>query len=298
MDVFANYSSDSFRWTVLQSPNKKSTKGELRYTAEFYPTVALAEPTDDESDDEDYDHDNQGDKDNIETRDGSKTPESEPTHDNQIAPDPSAVINPSPTPTISQSPTSLLSTSADLMDLHGYPIKRTPDGFLDLCAYNTGVLKIRIHEVNLPKQVHAYCAVMVDSLYSQFKTSAINGRTLVFNEASDAFIKEADFSRLAIEIKPVDSDEKSDEKYGYWATSASDIIRRIQYQERHKATITTGGPQEGDDEDDDGEWFDLLDVQGGPGKIRLSFGYTPLLNFELNPDESLESKWYKGTIGY
>jgi Ca2+-dependent lipid-binding protein len=276
---------DSSRWTVLQSPNKKSTKGELRYTAEFYPTVALAEPTDDDDDD------NQDGKDNMETRRGSNTPETEPTLDNnQIAP--------SPTPTISHSPASPLSTPTDLMDLHGYPIKRTPDGLLDLCAYNTGVLKIRIHEVNLSKQVHAYCAVMVDSLYSQFKTSAINGRTLVFNEASDAFIKEADFSRLAIEVKPVDSDEKSDEKYGYWTTSASDIIRRIQHQERHKSTITTEGPQEGDDEDGDGEWFDLLDAQGGPGKIRLSFGYTPLMNFELNPDESLESKWYKGTSGY
>jgi hypothetical protein len=140
---------------------------------------------------------------------------------------------------------------------------------------------------------------MVDSLYAQFKTSAVNGRTLIFNETSDAFIKEADFSRLAIEIKPVDSDEKSDEKYGYWTTSASDIIRRIQHQERHKSTITEGGPQErDDDDDDDGEWFDLLDAQGGPGKIRLSFGYTPLMNFELNPDESLESKLHKGTSGY
>ncbi|CAO3598044.1 unnamed protein product [Absidia cylindrospora] len=265
------------KWTVLQSPNKKSTKGELRYTAEFYPTVALPVPDDDESEDNDSTIENQPHDDNDNNED----------HELNTA-------GSSPTPTLSTPKTvGFPQGSNDLTDLHGFPLKLTPDGLLDLCGYNTGVLKIRIHEVQLSKSVHAYCAVMVDSLYSQFKTSAIQGKALVFNEASDAFIKEADFSRLAIEIKHVDSDEKSDEKYGYWATSVIDVIRRIQHKTRLDSMNGNTGTKEddnGEDENDQGEWFDILDAQGGPGRIRLSFGYTPLLNYELNPDESLENQ--------
>ncbi|KAI8337582.1 C2 domain-containing protein [Chlamydoabsidia padenii] len=281
------------KWTPLQSPNKKSTKGELRYTAEFYPTVALPEPIDDEENRHHNDIDNRHPDDSIGHHESDES-----SHENhQIAPDLSAIIGPSSTPTTSQKTKSFTNKAPTILDtltdLHGYPVKWTPDGLLDLATYNTGVLKIHIHEVKLSKQVHAYCAVMVDSLYSQFKTSAISGKTLVFNEASDAFIKEADFSRLAIEIKPVDLDEKSEEKYGYWTTSASDIIRRIQHQTRYNATINNSRVSHDNDEDDDdhqGEWFDLLDTHGGPGKIRLSFGYTPLMNFKLNPDESLENQ--------
>ncbi|CAO3634755.1 unnamed protein product [Cunninghamella echinulata] len=296
------------KWVPLQSPSKKGTKGELRYTAEFYPTLALKEDQNINKNDE---NDNiQSEKDISESNlVNYDTNNNEPL---DIENDKSAV---EPNTTENLLTANNNSDISQYMDLHGLPIKRTPDGLVDLKAYNSGIIKIHIHEVQLSKQVHAYCAVMVDSLYSQFKTSSMKGKTLLFNEASDAFVKEADFSRINIDIRPADSDEKDDEKYGYWAYSAIDIIRSLQQKKRlnkeeekkkqqtkdnNSNTMNNNDDddhngaedkvdQEEDDEDQ-GEWYNLFGTEDGPGRIRLSFDYIPLLNFTLNPDESLENQ--------
>lgn len=176
-------------------------------------------------------------------------------------------------------------------DLHDCPIRRTPDNLVDLFAYNSGILTVKIHEVKLPHAEHAYCALIVDSLLPQFTTTKLKGRTLTFNETSDAFVKEADFSRVAVEVKPADATEKSDEKLGFWIGKVSDIVRQIQRKRRSKSL----GDKEQDDEEnqeaeDDGEWFELHGTLGGDGRIRLSFDFAPLINFTLDPSESLDNQ--------
>ncbi|KAG0171493.1 hypothetical protein DFQ28_001023 [Apophysomyces sp. BC1034] len=206
------------KWAPLKSVDRRTpAKGELRYTAEFFPTLTLPQMRDEDED-------------------------------------------------------------LPLDDLHGVSIKYTPDDLVDLSAYNSGVLMVRIHEVKLDKSSNVYCQLLVDSLAPQFKTTKAKGKTLAFNEAGDAFIKEADFSRVAIEIKPANADDKDDTKLGHWVDATNSIIRRIQNLRR-----------ENKEEEDDGEWFELLGTDG-PGWIRLSFDYTPLTNFTLNPDESLENQ--------
>jgi hypothetical protein len=111
----------------------------------------------------------------------------------------------------------------------------------------------------------------------QYKTASLRGDSLLFDECADAFIKEADFSRIAIEIKPSHSDEKDNHKLGHWIDSASSIIRRIM---KHKRL---------NPEDDEGTWFSLMGTNG-PARIRLGFEYDPMESFVLNPDESLDSK--------
>lgn len=163
-------------------------------------------------------------------------------------------------------------------DLHNVPIRYTPDDLVDLMAYNSGVLKVKIHEVRLPSASTAYCQLLVDALMPQFQTAKMKGRTLAFNETGDAFVKEADFSRVAIEIKPEHADEKDDIKIGYWVEAVSSIVRRIQARRRSM------------ENDDEGEWFELLGTTLPGGQIRLSFDYTPLVNFTLNPNESLDNQ--------
>ncbi|KAI9029637.1 C2 domain-containing protein [Phycomyces nitens] len=229
------------RRASLSSTDKKA-KGTLQYTAEFYPTLALPSPSEAEEDE------HKG---------------TQETTDNQLRQDP---------------------TVFDVMpekDLHGSYIKYTPDDMIDLPTYNSGVVTVRIHEVKLSKPAHAYCQFLVDSIMPQFKTSKQKGDELVFNESADAFVKEADFSRVAIEIKPADTDEKDDVKLGYWVESTSVIIRRIQ-NKRRQAMVEGNELEEGD-------WFNLLGTEA-PGMIRLSFDYTPLIGFTLNPDESLENQ--------
>ncbi|KAF7721951.1 hypothetical protein EC973_003912 [Apophysomyces ossiformis] len=210
------------RWAPLKSVDRRSpTKGELRYTAEFFPTLAVPQMRDEDED---------GD-------------EELPVH-----------------------------------DLHGVPIKYTPDDLVDLSVYNSGVLTVRIHEVKLAKLSHVYCQLLVDSLSPQFRTTKAKGKTLAFNEAGDAFVKEADFSRVAIEVKPANTNEKDDSKVGHWVDTVSSIIRHIQRNERENKEKT-----------EDGDWYELLGTDD-PGWIRLSFSYTPLINFNLNPDESLDNQ--------
>lgn len=222
------------RWAPLRSTDRTSTKGEIRYTAEFHPTVAM--PRVQETGDEESD----------------------------------AVEKEEPTRVLPEVPP---------RDLHGFPIRYTPDNLVDLFAYNSGVLIVKIHEVRLPRVAHVYCQLLVDSLLPQYQTRKIKGRTLALNETCDAFVKEADFSRVAIEIKPADADEKDDSKVAFWINPVSMVIRHIQARRRR-----------GESRDEHGEWFDLMGMTEPGGKIRLSFDYEPLANFTLNPDESLDNQ--------
>lgn len=168
-----------------------------------------------------------------------------------------------------------------LRGLHGSYIRYTPDDLIDLNSYNSGVLKIRIHEVQLSSIAYCYCQVIVDALMPQYKTAKLRGDNLNFDESADMFIKEADFSRVAIELKPAHSDEKDIHKLGHWIDSGSNIVRRIM---RRKRLGLDGGA------DDEGTWFNLMGTDG-PARIRLGFEYDPMANFVLNPDESLDSKY-------
>ncbi|KAL0077106.1 C2 domain-containing protein [Phycomyces blakesleeanus] len=216
------------QWAQLRSTDRRSTKGELRYTAEFLPALSIPQvPTPEEG---------------------------ELVSSHQEPP---------------------------LKDLHGSYIKYTPDDLVDLISYRSGIIKVKIHEVSLPHVAAAYCHLVVDSLSPQYKTSKMRGKDIKFEETGDAFIKETDFSRVAIEIKPASSDEKDDVKIGYWVDSASKIVRRIQQQRRRQ--------QQDPETSFKGDWYPLMGTNS-PGRIRLSFDYIPLSNFTLNPDESLENQ--------
>lgn len=158
----------------------------------------------------------------------------------------------------------------------------TPDGIIDLASYNSGIITVKIHELRLKEVAEVYCQLLVDSLEPQYRTEPRKGKTLAFGEVSDAFVKDAGFSRVAIEIKYENKhSRKSDEnKVGYWYESCERLIRHIQKRVRSGQSF----------DEDEGVWYDLI---GGAGEIRLSFEYVPLINYKMNPDESLESKIYK-----
>ncbi|KAI8987617.1 C2 domain-containing protein [Mycotypha africana] len=202
--------------------NKRSTKGELHFSAEFFPVLTL--------------------------------PNTNDTHN--VA-------------TVSAMP---------LRGLHGSYIRYTPDDLVDLGSYNSGVLKIKIMDVQLSSTAYCYCQVIVDSLMPCYKTAKLRGFDLKFDEYADAFIKEADFSRIAIEVKPAHSTEKDIHKLGHWIDSGSAIIRRIMKRKRLGLA-----------DDDEGTWFNLIGTDG-PARIKLSFRYDPMESFVLNPDESLDNQ--------
>ncbi|KAI7885425.1 C2 domain-containing protein [Mucor mucedo] len=223
------------RWERLHSmDNRRASKGDLHYSAEFVPILQL------------------------------------PGTNNASVTQGSAI-----------SSVSAVSSAADeplpLRGLHGSYIRYTPDDLIDLGSYNSGVLKIKIHQVQFSHTTHCYCQVIVDALMPQYKTAKLRGDTLNFDESADMFIKEIDFSRIAIEIKPAHSDEKEVYKLGHWIDSGAAIVRRIMKQKRQGID-----PMEG-------TWFNLMGSDG-PARIRLGFEYDPMEDFVLNPDESLDNQ--------
>lgn len=233
------------RWERLHSVDRRSSKGDLHYSAEFFPVLGVPQ---------------------LRSSNAADT-----IHSNQTS-------KISSTSAVSTSTASNEPAPLPLKGLHGSFIKYTPDDLVDLNAYNSGVLKIKIYEVQLSHVAYCYCQVIVDTLMPQYKTAKLRGETLKFDECADMFIKEADFSRVAIEIKPAQSDEKEVYKLGHWIESGSNIVRRIMKRKRL-----------GLDRKDDGTWFNLMGTDG-PARIRLGFEYDPMENFLLNPDESLDNQ--------
>ncbi|KAI7904507.1 C2 domain-containing protein [Cokeromyces recurvatus] len=259
------------RQSPLQANNV--VRGFLVYSVEFYPALALPEAMDEneESETEQQDMDNK-----------------------QSIASPTRITN-------HQKIVNRMQNLLPMIDLHGVPIRYTPDDIIDLSCYGSGILTVKIHEIKASEVYECYCQVMVDSLTSQHKTNTLKGRTIVFNETADAFIKDSGFSRVAIELKPAHKTEKDDDKLGYWYESSERIIRHIQRSIRQRLLTAEGNASDTSlvdlnqkmlmhIEEDDGEWYNLINPVGGPAQIKLSFGYVPLLNYKVNPDESLENQ--------
>ncbi|KAI8090290.1 C2 domain-containing protein [Gilbertella persicaria] len=229
------------RWQKLHAIDRRVAKGDLHFSAEFYPVMGLP---------------------------GDHSRDNEPTSNKGSNISSVSAVSSTGSP-----------TSLPLRGLHGSFIRYTPDGLVDLNSYNSGILKIKIHQVQLSSPAYCYCQVIVDALMPQYKTAKLRSDDLLFDECADAFIKEADFSRIAIELKPAYSDEKDVHKLGHWIDTGSSIVRRIMKRKRLGIDM----------ENDEGTWFNLMGTDG-PARIRLSFDYYPMVNFVLNPDESLDNQ--------
>lgn len=241
------------------SNDRKTGRGQLNYEASFFPTLALAEKaTKEESEAKEKEEDDaKADKD-------AKIDETTSTE---------AV---EPAPVVEEHPAN---------DLHGEPIIYTEDKHINLLAYQSGVLSVKIHEVVLPTKARAVAEVLLDSNDAQFRTSDLKGTRLTFQESGDAFVKEMDFSRLVVRVREAKNDNEN-ERLGFWTGRVQDIVAAIQ-----KKSVTA---EEGKEATDDVQEHSLLDCAGGT--IRLSFKFIPVVQFKLDPSESLESKIFLGCV--
>lgn len=242
----ANY---DIRWVDLMSPERRKGKGRLHFAASFIPMMELpqAEKKEDEKKEE-------ANKDETSVADGQEPPATPPEEADQLA--------------VADLPES---------DLHGELIKYTPEKKIDYLGYESGILTVTIHGAKYKERVKGFAEVLVDSNDPQWRTAQIKGVDLPFNETGDAFVKEMDFSRITVRIRPSSDDDKDDTTIGYYTSSVRDIVRRIM--------------EKTDEENEEGETFRLIDSDGAT--IRLSFKFTPVVNFKLDPRESLESKCEK-----
>lgn len=235
---------------------RKTGRGQLNYEASFFPTLALA---------------HEATKEELEAKEKEKTEAAAAaaaaTKDTKKKEE---------TPIVVPEPVEF--TGPPLADLHGEPIHYTKDQKIDLLSYESGVLSVKIHEVNLPKNAKAVAEVLLDSNDAQFRTSDLKGTKLAFHESGDAFVKEMDFSRIIVRIREA-KDNNEDHRIGFWTSRVQDIVQAIQNhpvleEEKEAADVI--------------QEYKLLDCPGGV--IRLSFKFIPVVQFKLDPSESLESK--------
>jgi Ca2+-dependent lipid-binding protein len=251
-----------FRWAPLKSLDRTQVKGEILFEAEFYPTLALAKDA------------------TIQEKEKAVKADAEAAANQAEGRGEIADVQAETDKIIAE-----LDAQCPEKDLHGTYIKYTPDDIVDLRSYESGVLTVKIHEIEFEKPVFAYAEVLIDSIQPQYRTTKLRGQSLEFNETTDAFVKEADFSKVAIQVKHGNADEKDANVMAYWVGQAHDIIRQIQFRDRQMRD-SGQSPSAADD----GQWFPLLGSETNSGKIRLSFKFLPVLDFTLDPRESLESE--------
>lgn len=163
--------------------------------------------------------------------------------------------------------------SAPEKDLHDEVIKYTDDKKIDLLAYESGILSVKVQHIKVPYRTRAVVDMYLDSNYAQYNTTQLRGVDLPFQETGDAFVKEMDFSKLVVKVRRYTDNEKENEVLGYCTIAVRDIVRQI---------------MTGEHDPEAGKEFNLLDCSNG--MARLSFKFTPVIQLKLDPAESLESK--------
>ncbi|KAI8976019.1 C2 domain-containing protein [Pilobolus umbonatus] len=244
------------RTVKLLTKDRKPEKGQLTYEAQFFPTLALArkKETEETNDDQLKKEESSG-----ETKENTADT-SEPLENHNSLADTSSAAH-----------------SEQQKELHGEIIQITPDNKINLLSYQSGVLSVTIHEVMLPSKQKALVEVLLDSNDAQFRSSVQKGQRVSFEESGDAFVKELDFSHMLIRVRSSKDDDAS--TIGYWATHVSPIIKQLQEQ---------SAPGEVGPEEDKITEFRLLDCP--QGTISLSFKYTPVVKFVLDPEDSIENQ--------
>ncbi|KAI7888150.1 C2 domain-containing protein [Mucor mucedo] len=243
------------RTAELMNHERKTGRGQLNYEASFFPTLALA---------------HQATKEESEAKEkaaATAAAAAATTKDTKKKEETPIAVSEPVTP-----------TGPPLVDLHGESIHYTEDKRIDLLSYESGVLSVKIHEVVLPKSAKAVAEILVDSNDAQFRTSDIKGTKLAFHESGDAFVREMDLSRIIVRVRDA-KDDNEENRIGFWTSRVQDIVKAIQDRP---------APQEEKEATDVVQEYKLLDCAGGT--IRLSFKFTPVVQFKLDPSESLENQ--------
>ncbi|OZJ04246.1 hypothetical protein BZG36_02480 [Bifiguratus adelaidae] len=250
-------------WQPLRSADRKSVKGELHYSAEFFPTLQAAKQLDEKEEKEKAEAEAKA-KAEAQKKEKQKSQDAK----EQVLVEPTKPLRPRD------------------VDMHGEKFPLTEFGDVDILKYQSGVFSIIMHEAIFKQNLKAVAEIFVDAVDAQSKSATLTGTRMEIGESSDAFVRELDFSRVIIQFrKSRENDEEADTYYSQWGASVKDIVRRNaeRQQEIRKQPDAVSL-----DEKDEGEWYQLNGKY--PGRIRLSFKYTPVIRFQLDPADSMENQ--------
>ncbi|CEI96539.1 hypothetical protein RMCBS344292_10698 [Rhizopus microsporus] len=222
----------------LMTVERTKGRGTLRYSASFFPTLALAKEPQQEKEQE------------------PTTADEEQSNGSQVSEEPEMIDKPKELPE---------------KDLH-QEIIRYKDDKIDLIKYESGVLAVTVQSLTLPESTKVTVDLSLDSTYPQFRTLEHRDKHIEINETGTLFVKELDFSKLLVRVRKVKEDEKDDKSIlGRCTLEVRKIVEQLMEQDE-PAT----------------QELSLLECPSG--LIRLSFRYVPVVQFKLDPSESLENQ--------
>lgn len=180
----------------LTSLDRKKGRGTIKFTASFFPTLALA--TEDEKKKQEQNQHEEGSADSGEMS------------------EPELIEKPKELPE---------------KDLHGELIKykaiSADKKVIDLSSYESGVLAVKMHSVTLNESSKAVVDLMLDSNDPQFSSIEQKGSRLEINETGTAFVKEMDFSKLIVRVRNVRDGDKDDKSLGRCTLEVRKIVERL-----------------------------------------------------------------------
>ncbi|KAI9309205.1 C2 domain-containing protein [Cunninghamella echinulata] len=249
----------------LKNLERTKVYGKLHYAASFHPTLELAmkeEEKEKEATEDDIE------KEATETVIGEQT--------TTTATETITTTTTTTTTTTETTESGEKTTVGELpeADIHGEKIIYTEDKKINLNSYESGILSVNIQNVAIANnRARTVVDVLVDSNDAQYTTATLKGSDLPYHETADAFVKEIDFSQVILNVRRWTDNEKEYEIIGTYKCFVRDIVRQI---------------MNGEHDPEIGKEFKLLDCENGT--IRLGFKYTPVIQFKLDPAESLENQ--------
>ncbi|RCH96904.1 hypothetical protein CU097_001281 [Rhizopus azygosporus] len=182
----------------LMTAERTKGRGTLRYSASFFPTLALAKEPQQEKEQE------------------ATTADEEQSNGSQVSEEPEMIDKPKELPE---------------KDLH-QEIIRYKDDKIDLIKYESGVLAVTVQSLSLPESTKVTVDLSLDSTYPQFRTLEHRDKHIEVNETGTLFVKELDFSKLLVRVRKVKEDEKDDKSIlGRCTLEVRKIVEQLMEQD-------------------------------------------------------------------
>ncbi|KAH7329263.1 C2 domain-containing protein [Stachybotrys elegans] len=251
----------------LRLHGKGIVKGSLTYTASFYPCLNVADPEDEESEEQQRKSESvNGDAEwqpRTSSERSSQAGKFKASLDRlEVTKEPLSPMSPtSPTTTVGRASTT---GRPSIEEPSGPPkIRLSPQ---ELLRYESGLLIFRLMEAEMP-DTHSRLEVLVDDMaFPSYSTSVARNRNHKFDEIGDCVIRELEFSRLTVRAR-----KKGDDKDDILSSLSGNTLETLKQCLNNPTTLKLKGER-----GENGGW------------VKVSLKYLPL-KMDLDPSESINN---------
>lgn len=250
----------------LRMHGKGVAKGVLSYTVAFYPCLNVADPEDDEKDEQSYQF-----SEPKQSLDVPRSPDagkfsSTLERTDSIKPENGGASRPI-TPKTPVTPTSVAPSRKSRDEKEPPKLRLNPQ---ELLQYESGLVIFKLMEAELPK---SQCRVEVcvdDYAFPSYVSSTSRTKTHTFDEIGDCFIRELEFSKLTIKINERSEKQEDNGKENTLARLSGNTLDTLKQCLNNPTTLK------------------LKNEDGKVYSIKVSLKYVPV-RMQLDPSESINN---------